>query len=143
MSFGAELQAYAKKRGLEMEKVARAATFQLSREVIEATPRDKGGAQGGWQASVDTPAGGATERQSAQAAVDEAASVTLGAFGKVYYLVNKKPYIKKLEYGGYPEPGSDKTVAGGFSRQAPQGMVRLTIKNYRAALKRAIAENVR
>jgi hypothetical protein len=45
------------------------------------------------------------------------------------FIVNNLPYIAVLEYGGYPNPPSDpvhgKTI-GGYSKQAPQGMVRVT-----------------
>jgi hypothetical protein len=55
------------------------------------------------------------------------------------------PYIRILEYGGYPNPpvrGSwDRATrqwvvksSGGFSRQAPQGMVRVTVDAVRAAI---------
>lgn len=47
-----------------------------------------------------------------------------------YVISTPAPYAPILEYGLYPNPpkgGKDKTV-GGFSKQAPQGFVRISIK---------------
>lgn len=47
-----------------------------------------------------------------------------------YVISTPVPYAPILEYGLYPNPprgGKDKTV-GGFSKQAPQGFVRISIK---------------
>ena len=47
-----------------------------------------------------------------------------------YVISTPVPYAPMLEYGLYPNPpkgGKDKTV-GGFSKQAPQGFARLSIK---------------
>jgi hypothetical protein len=46
------------------------------------------------------------------------------AAGNIFYLVNNLPYIKPLEYG--------------HSKQAPQGMVRISVVRFRQALKKAI-----
>ena len=47
------------------------------------------------------------------------------------FISNNLPYITTLEYGGYPKHpkgGKGKTVDG-FSRQAPEGMVGVTLAN--------------
>lgn len=62
------------------------------------------------------------------------------------------PYIRKLEYGGYPDPvkkGSwDKKkktyvikTVGGFSRQAPKGMVGLTMSKIASTVKKAVEKS--
>ena len=51
---------------------------------------------------------------------------------------NNLPYIRKLEYGGFTDkPETEKTI-GGFSKQAPQGMVGLTLTNADRLWERAV-----
>lgn len=74
---------------------------------------------------------------------------TVEAGGTIYF-TNSLPYGAVLEYGLYPNPpklGSKKRgedgvaihVSGGYSMQAPQGMVRITAAEFKAAVERAIA----
>ena len=46
-----------------------------------------------------------------------------------YFITNNLPYITKLEDGGYPNPPKKPTgkTVNGYSRQAPNGMVAVTI----------------
>ena len=56
------------------------------------------------------------------------------------YISNNLPYITKLEYGGYPKNpkgGSGKTV-NGYSKQAPEGMVGVTLANNEAIFDSAV-----
>ena len=58
------------------------------------------------------------------------------------YISNNLPYIATLEYGGYPNPpksGSGKTV-NGFSKQAPKGMVGVTLANTDAIFLASVKE---
>jgi hypothetical protein len=55
----------------------------------------------------------------------------------VIYITSNLPYSETIELGLYPNPpasGDDKTV-GGFSRQAPRGVYRVTIASVIAKLK--------
>ncbi|MGX2975565.1 HK97 gp10 family phage protein [Ursidibacter arcticus] len=47
--------------------------------------------------------------------------------GETLYIATDKVYAPMLEYGLYPQPGGSKTT-NGFSNQAPQGMVRISIQ---------------
>ncbi|HHT7871389.1 HK97 gp10 family phage protein [Pasteurella multocida] len=55
-------------------------------------------------------------------------------FGDTIIIATDKAYAPMLEYGLYPKPGGPKTE-NGFSTQAPQGMVRITIQEMQAWLK--------
>lgn len=54
--------------------------------------------------------------------------------GDTFYIATDKVYAPMLEYGLYPQPGGGKTV-NGFSTQAPQGMVRISVQETIAWLK--------
>ena len=109
----------------------RATLFEVSTAIIKETPADTGRARGNWQASVGRGASGEVSVDSVRSGearaisnVDQTVSV---AVGDMYYLTNNLPYIERLEYG--------------WSKQAPNGMVRknvqqfnrLLVKNLRAA----------
>jgi len=46
---------------------------------------------------------------------------------RVFWLTNNLPYSEVIEYGGY---GDGPKTIGGFSRQAPKGVVRITAKRF-------------
>lgn len=100
--------------------------------VVLKTPVDTGRARANWLPSLDAPDRGTTSRQdkTGTSALSEARGIAKLAAGRVFYLTNNLPYIRHLEYGLYGiPPGSangPKTV-GGYSKQAPAGMVRITI----------------
>jgi lysozyme family protein len=52
------------------------------------------------------------------------------------YLTNSLPYAMTIEYGGYPNPPKNPTgkTIGGFSTQAPAGVVRVTAEEMVAQL---------
>jgi hypothetical protein len=112
--------------------VANATLLDMSRRVILRTPVDEGFARGGWLPSTGAPQ---SENRlntdtSGQEAIAAAQAVIMNeAFGNVFYLTNNLPYIRTLEYGLYPNPPANGTgkTQGGYSTQAPQGMVRVTL----------------
>jgi hypothetical protein len=115
--------------------------------VVLRTPVDTGRARASWNLSVGTPdgsypaAGGTYEPLSYEAAA--IALRDLQPFD-VVWIASGLPYIKTLEYGLYPSPprvgtwvkgrGFEIRSAGGYSKQAPQGMVRVTVDEVRAIL---------
>lgn len=114
------------------------------------TPVDTGRARSSWNVSIgsiDTsvpPIGTATSASQILAR----AQGTLRSLGQyqVVYITSSLPYIEVLEFGGYPSPVKkgtwDKKLRryvvkseGGYSKQAPQGMVRLTFQALSEALR--------
>ena len=98
---------------------------------MKKTPVDTGRARNNWLASIGSPRLGTVKysaKNGAQA-IKKATKKIDKAFGKVYYLSNNLPYIYRLEYEGW-------------SSQAPQGMVRISIIESNNALQKAI-KNVR
>jgi len=91
--------------------------------LVTKTPVDTGLARASWQVAEGTPAGAGM-------------GMTVAALSgtEVVYLTNALPYIPVLEYGGYPQrPGGTlKVTPEGFSRQAPQGMIGVTVEELRA-----------
>lgn len=111
------------------------------RRVIARTPVDSGDAAGNWYIIIGAEADPPFVRgRTAEAALVDAVSRinTLRTFIKIN-IANGAPHILVLENGGFrpPSPGPSKDprpgrkgrilVSGGFSLQAPSGMVKVTI----------------
>ena len=128
-SFAKQMQAFAEKTNQRIDDVIIGFTFQLSESIILMTPVDKGRARGNWNPSIGTPDGtvGVAIDKTGSSVLSKTKSVAEKAPGNIFYFVNNLPYIRRLEYG--------------WSVQAPQGMVRVTILNFRRALKKAINES--
>lgn len=119
--------------------------FEALRRVVFKTPVDSGRTRGNWQVTLDIPAVGTIQTTDANGA----ATVARGAaiieaiepFSAVF-ITNNVPHILVLEEGRFdpPDPGPTKDprregkilVRGGFSTQAPQGMVAVTVTELRA-----------
>lgn len=138
--FQADVKAWAEKVRAKADANVRAITVALFSSVIQSTPVDSGRARGNWQTTVDVPASGTVERDDPSGA-KAVADITknMGGAGKVTYLTNNLPYIDVLEYGLYPDPAKHGTkTKDGFSKQAPQGMVRVNMARIQEIAKRAL-----
>lgn len=123
MSFNADISKWANKVNLSVDDAIVAVCAQISTEVIKRTPVDTGRARANWIASIETPSDVITDNTDANGilATNKALNVSKYASGKMFWLVNNLPYIQKLEYG--------------WSKQAPQGMVRLTMQQVTNSLR--------
>lgn len=145
MSFAPDLQRFAEKAKEKADEAVGAIVVNIARRIDERSPVgdptkwDKefvakakelgwigegyigGHFRANWQLGIDVrpageiagvdPSGEATQGKIVAAVPDEAA-------GHVYYLVNNAPYARRLEEG--------------YSKQAPQGMVGLTVVEFQS-----------
>ena len=123
------------------EQVVRGTFLDLSGKIIKDTPVGNpslwmskpppgyvgGSLRGNWNASVGTP------DRSRASAPDKAGNATISKAnsavssfnsGQTLYLTNTLPYSERVEMG--------------HSTQAPQGMVRINVLKFQAALNRAV-----
>lgn len=125
-----DMSAYAKKKGVEIKEIRKIFAFMLYSSIVKKTPVDTGRARGNWNISVGNP-DGSTDPSKTSAQYKSASGVPEPKGDESIYISNNLPYIETLEYGGYPNPpksGTGKTV-NGFSKQAPNGMVGVTLAN--------------
>ena len=54
-------------------------------------------------------------------------------------MANNLPYAHVIEYGGYPGDGPN--TVGGFSKQAPAGVVRVNVARFEAILEEQARAN--
>ena len=127
--FTAQLDAFAAKAKGNIDLVVRKVTLDMFRRVVIKSPVDTGRFKGNWQSAIGSiplgtltnldKTGGGTLARVSQVALKSKA-------GDIIYLINNLPYARPLEYG--------------WSKQAPGGMVRLTIQEYGAVVSQAASE---
>ena len=140
--FGELINKWAKKKKLDIDKVARAFVTQISTSIILKTPvgnpdlwKSKapsgyagGRARNNWFPSISAMSSETTKNKAktGNAAISKVSAVSkpLRA-GDTFYLTNNLPYIRRLEYEGW-------------STQAPAGMLRNSVSDAEKALIKAI-----
>lgn len=120
----------AKKMKQRPRDVVALAFVELSTSIILRTPVDTGRARGNWIPTANTPGIGydnETLDKTGQKAIDAATAIAQMTNSEKFILTNNLPYIGVLEYQGW-------------SKQAPAGMVRISVIEFQDAINKAIAE---
>lgn len=125
--FEQQLKGFGVKTLKRVDQVRRASVLELFKLVIFATPVDTGRLRGNWQTTINSPNWAAIDRLDlgGGAAMSEAVA-TLGSLVDVVWFTNNLPYVERIEYDGW-------------SKQAPEGMVRRHV----ASWKRIVAAKAR
>jgi len=111
--------------------------FAVFSQVVMHTPVDTGACRQNWLVSLnaETDEFDSSKGKGGYVLSKGGKAIEAAKGDDTIIIQNNAPYVKTLEYGGYPNPpkkggktetGLPKTV-GGFSRQAPHGMVGLTL----------------
>ena len=129
MSFSLDLEKFAKKAGNNAAAVVKKVAIDMFSQVVIRTPVDTGRARGNWQVTFNTPAAGTIDY------VDPSGRNTQAQIsGKLsgwkqgdIWMTNNLPYARRLEYG--------------WSKQAPSGFVRITVREFHQYIDAAIRAN--
>lgn len=125
------------------DQVVRKVAIDVTKNVVIKTPVDTGRARANWNVQIDQPDYTTTAETdtSGDGTVGKAVS-TLQDYraGPAIWITNGLPYISTLEYGGYPNPPKNDSgkTSGGYSIQAPAGMVRITVAEYQRFVDQAV-----
>jgi hypothetical protein len=127
--FQADLEMAAKKMDMHLNLMVKSIVFELLKKIVMRTPVDKGRAAGNWSVSHWTPGTEIDEGTGREYAIAKIGKVSFNPAEGVYWIYNNLPYIEVLEFGLFPNPpkGGKGKTAGGFSIQAPAGMVRVSL----------------
>lgn len=128
-NFELDIAKWCAKANGNIDLVVRKISLDLFSRVIQKSPVDEGRFKGNWQVAIGSIPAGTLEIDDKDGSVTMArvTAATLGIKGgDVIYLVNNLPYAIGLEYG--------------HSKQAPNGMVRLTVEEYSGVVQRAASE---
>lgn len=142
-SFSQQIQEFSENTGQSIDRVVKDFCFGLTTSIQEKTPIGNpslwksdapsgyvgGTARSNWIPSVGQPDTSTTDTIDLNSAQTKFRAIQEKIPGNIYYLTNSVPYIERLEYG--------------WSTQAPQGMVRTSIRAARKHLADAVRKNTR
>ncbi|MFY0682614.1 MAG: HK97 gp10 family phage protein [Thalassovita sp.] len=131
-SFAKQVQDFVDKTEAKMDLAVRKIALELFSRVILRSPVDKGRFRANWQVAVGSIPSGILELEdkSGTATVSKADAASAGLkAGDVIYLVNNLPYAQLLEDGS--------------SKQAPAGMVGLSVQEFQQIAKQVGFELVK
>lgn len=128
-SFRLDLERFAEKAGDRATEVVRKVAIEVLSSVVLKSPVDTGRFRGNWNVAyggIDYSTDSA-EDKNGSAAIYRGVSYLLSSNlpGATIYITNNLPYAHRLE--------------DGYSKQAPNGMVRLTVVEFNQFVKRALA----
>lgn len=127
MGFQADIAKFVKKANGNIEQAVRQTTILLAQGVVLKTPVDTGRARGNWQfgsAAIPTGIIDAVDVSGQTVLSKMIGQIGESSVGGITYIANNLPYIERLE--------------DGYSDQAPVGMVRLTITEFKDYVNQAV-----
>jgi hypothetical protein len=110
-------------------------------EIIYSSPVDEGTFRSNWFATFQSPSNKITTSVRGDSAVINAmtSEVLKAPTANQFILTNNLPYATVIEYGGYK--GSGANTVNGYSKQAPQGVVRIAATRFDSLLKKEVRKN--
>jgi len=117
MSFIGDIAKFKRKAGRAGEMIFRGTALSLFSSIVRRTPVDSGRLRGNWSAGINRPKDETGEYQS---------TVARARLGESLFLTNNLPYAQVIENGRVGNKGS---------YQAPKGMVRVTISEFKQVVR--------
>ena len=145
MAWSLDIEKWVNKKSFLFQKIKRNYAFALYSSIVKKTPVDTGRARANWNISVGN-VDSSTTKETLKTGLKYGESSINSNGDESIFISNNLPYITMLEYGGYPNPPKSKSgkTENGYSKQAPEGMVGVTLANKEniliAAIKRAVSE---
>lgn len=139
--FALDVSRWVAKAKMAPEKVVRSVTIKLWSAVIKGSPVKSGRFRGNWFASGSTPSSEVSQAmdKAGGATINNATQVVVGiADWTNMTLTNNLPYANVIEFGGYPGDGPN--TVGGFSKQAPSGVVRVNVARFQQLINEEAAK---
>lgn len=126
-TFALDLQKFAEKAGKNAQLVVRKVGIDMFSKTVERTPVDTGRARANWNCSIGTPSFVTSEEtdKGGQVATARIKNTLHDWKEGDLYLMNSLPYIRRLEYDSW-------------SKQAPAGMVRITVAEFQTFVDAAV-----
>ncbi|MDM0041878.1 HK97 gp10 family phage protein [Variovorax sp. J22R193] len=128
-SFAFDIQRFCELTNERASTVTRQAALSMLNSLIKRSPVDTGRFRGNWQTTIGAPPSSVLETDDKSGAQTLSRGLAVLAdfeCGPPIYLVNGLPYGRRLE--------------NGYSQQAPSGMVRLTVNEFRKYIAQAIEQ---
>jgi len=140
MSFSVDVSDWIDKATQAPETVIRGTAIKLFKSIIISSPVDEGTFRANWFVSGATPSNQVNENVGGGYSSDVISRTSRDVEALVNWeaitFTNNLPYAGVIEYGGFKGSGS-KTV-GGYSRQAPQGVVRVNAMRFNELIREEV-----
>lgn len=130
--FALKVSNWAAAQETRADELVRQVVLDIYQRIVVRSPVDTGRFRNNWQIGVGAPANGTfgaprgkvgqdgagrwRDQAGRFARAPTAAMVSLPGAGHRYFITNNLPYARRLEYG--------------WSKQAPEGMVRITVAEF-------------
>lgn len=124
--FSLDIEKFARRTGIALDRAVRMIVIEVGSSIIRMTPVDTGRLKGEWQFTIQPASRETGLIGNASAAKLIGDSIEFKA-GMVGYITNLMPYAIPIEMGG--------------SKQAPAGMVRVTLERFQQIVNKAIREH--
>jgi len=123
----------------DLRNVLQATALKITERVIKRTPVDTGRARGNWQIGINHRPQSVlkkTDKRGGQTTKKASSSISRAKATDRISIINNLPYIEVLEMGRH---NTSKGERG--SLQAPLGMVRVTVAEFRRIFEAAVRKN--
>jgi len=124
-SFADQMKAWERKAARKMDLAVRKIALEMFRRIILKSPVLSGRFRGNWQLAIGSVPNGTLELddKTGTATIAKGAATVMGInAGDTIYFANNLPYARRLEEG--------------YSQNAPNGMVALTIQEFQSVVSR-------
>jgi len=119
--FADQVKKWEKKTASKLDLATRQIALHIFSRIILKSPVDTGRFRGNWQLAIGSAPDGTLELddKTGTATITKGTATSLGMnAGDIIYFANNLPYAQRLE--------------GGYSQQAPAGMVALTVQEFQS-----------
>ena len=128
MSFGNTFASFQNRFEDNNEEIVKAVSIKLFSAIILASPVDDGRFRSNWFPANAVPSNMLIDGElPAQITINNAARFVQTSQAMTFTLTNNLPYAQTIEFGGYSDGPN---TIGGFSKQAPQGVVRVNAARF-------------
>lgn len=128
MSFAADLSRFRKSTQDRLDRVRRVVVIKLFSAVVQDTPVLTGRLRGNWRVSIGSPLLGEISRldpQGVQVSAEIQDIATAARGDDEVWMSNSLPYAERIEYDGW-------------SKKAPEGMVRRNVARFQRLVDEAV-----
>ena len=142
MSFTLDVKKFADSFIGGAEEATRGASIKLFSAIVDSSPVDEGRFRANWFATGNQPSEKvtfSTDKSGIKSKGAIESKVTSIKDWSIFTLTNNLPYSEVIEFGGYND--GPKTT-GGYSKQAPQGVVRVNIMRFNKLLEDEARKNL-
>ena len=123
MSFGDDIRKICDATNLKMHDMCKKVAIDVTSGVVDRSPVDTGRFRGNWMVATGSADTATTASTTASDSINRALNMPFNV-GQSIFITNSLPYAQRLE--------------NGWSQQAPQGMVALTVQDYANTVRKVV-----